>query len=149
MGQKFSQHSIIYNELIPIDDSVLTENSCTDIIEQMISTCRACAVSDVSLQHGKMAGYWKLVTKDNRTIHDKEIHDTNWETNSLASAEAITFLDMLETISKSMPDDTQGELVVIIDNEQICNQMHNTWPKSGTYSLDSSSIVLRIKQIIK
>ena len=125
LGQKYSKHAIIHNELTSEDESVLTEDSHADTIEQMISTCRAHAVADASLQHGKMAGYWKMVTKENRIIHYKEIYDTNWEINSPASAEAITHLDMLETIIRSIPDYTQGKLVMTIDNEQICNQTCN------------------------
>ena len=89
-----------------------------------------------------------MVTKDNRLIQEKDLCDKHWGTNSPRAAEALTCLDMLETIINSIPEQTEGELVIIIDNQSMCNVTIYKWHKSGTCTLDSSPTIARIKQII-
>ena len=68
--------------------------------------------------------------------------------NTQITAEAITCLDMLETINSIIPENTSGELIIITDCEHMYNQIHKTWLKSGTYVRDASSTINKIKQII-
>ena len=90
-----------------------------------------------------------MVTKDNNLIHEKQLYHKRWGNNSPKAAEAIACLDMLETIQSYVPEDTNGELVVIIDNEHMYNMIVNTWKKSGTFTLDSAPTIDKIKQIIQ
>lgn len=149
IGVTHANQAKILNELSTPLDQEIPQELHTDAIEQMIMICRVHAVSDASLKDGKMAAYWKMVTRDNNLVHDKKLCHKRWGNNIPKAAEAIACLDMLETIQDSVPEETNGELVVIIDNQQMHNMIVNQWKKSGTFTLDSLPTIHRIKNIIE
>ena len=66
--------------------------------------------------------------------------------NSLTTVESIVCLDMIETIINMVPEETEGELIVIIDCIKLYNLLTLPWKKTKMYVIDALATALRAKQ---
>ena len=131
------------------DESVQTNQSQISNIDELITTHQVYAVSDASVKHNQMTGYWAIVNHDNYTIKSKEIYHKSWHLNGPTTAESIVCLDMLENIFSMASEEIQGEIVVIIDCKKLYNQLHGTWDNLKRYVSDSSATISRIREIVR
>ena len=105
-------------------------------------------VTDVSYKNSKIIGYWRIESTDWSIKLENMLFYKEWGANTIAGAEVITLLEMLEVIRKKIKHIQQGSIKIGFDNWKAYKIIVAKVVKPTQYTQDGRAVIARIKQII-